>query len=172
MFSRFLRHVLRFSFCSLLIFGLLLSVGCSRSTPTPSAVLDALCAAEVPLPAGRVYLLGGAQANAHHADGELLAALFGGGILPGELGEVEDAAFYLSFSHPCEFSVFLCKSADGTDAVAKMCLRRLDFLRSYRGEGDGKIYAENASVTVRGRWVLLCVSNDSEGALRAFRQAF
>ena len=71
----------------------------------------------------------------------------------------------------CEFSVFLCDSNADTDAVAQMCLRRLSYLKSYWKDTEDASYLQNASVTVRGRWVVLCVSSDPENAIRAFRGA-
>ncbi|MBQ2734994.1 MAG: DUF4358 domain-containing protein [Clostridia bacterium] len=79
------------------------------------------------------------------------------------MDEIADAACYFSYAHPCEFGVFLCKSASSAQTVAKMCLRRLDILKSYRtyeglDESTVSAYLENASVTVRGKYVILRVS--------------
>ena len=86
---------------------------------------------------------------------------------------VSDVSVYLSYTHPCELAVFRCKTADGTDAIAAMCLRRLDFLKNHRinQSGEADAYLDSARVTVWGRWVIFTVSSDPDAALRAFRRA-
>ena len=103
---------------------------------------------------------------------ELLAVTFGNGHLPPELDEVVDAAVYLSYTHPVELAVFRCKSTDGTDAVAAMCLRRLDYLRHHRINQSDELHAylDRARVTVCGKWVILTVSSDPDAAIRAVRR--
>ena len=145
--------------------------GCVSSAPTPETVVRSMCNAMGSLPAGRLYVLSAPQDDARHLHADLLASAFGQGAPPPAMEEVEDAAFYFSLNSPCELAVFLCKSAGGTEAVARMCLHRLDVLKSYGYGGDDAAMTENATVTVCGRWVLLCVSPDPAAAQRAFRQA-
>ena len=158
-----------FCVCLLLLVCLLLG-GCA-SNATPTMVLQAVMEAEKPLPAGRFYLLSAPQDDPHHPSEGLLAAAFGNGRFPPEMSEVEDAAFYLSVTAPCELAVFLCKSTDGADAVAKMCLRRADLLMRDSTNGGKGVAPESVAVTVRGKWVILCVSSDPAAACRAFRRA-
>jgi hypothetical protein len=154
-----------FSLCAALL------CGCFSSPPTPESVVRFLCSSVSSLPAGRLYVLSAPQDDAMHPRADLLASAFGQGALPPEMEEVEDAAFYFSLNSPCELAVFLCKSAGGTEAVARMCLHRLDVLKSYGYDGENAVMTENATVTVCGRWVLLCVSPDPAATQRAFRQA-
>ena len=158
-----------FCVCLLLLTCLLLG-GCD-SDATPATVLQAVTEAEKPLPAGRLYLLSAPSEDPRHPSEGLLSATFGNGKLPPEMSEVEDAAFYLSVTAPCELAVFLCKSTDGADAVAKMCLRRADLLMRDPTNGGKGVAAESVAVTVRGKWVIFCVSSDPAAACRAFRQA-
>ena len=89
------------------------------------------------------------------------------------MDSVEDAAFFLAYSAPFEMAVFLCASASDTDGVSRMCTKRLEALKSTYTTSDSteSIPAlENARIVVRGRWVILCVCEDPEAALRAFRR--
>ena len=135
-----------------------------------------MCEAETSLPAGKLYVLSAPEDSEEYFPSALFAATFGNGSAPPELDLIDDAAIYFSYATSCELAAFLCKSADGTDAVAKMCLRRLDVLKNYRDSDrtsqiEDTDLLENATVTVRGRWVILCVSSDPDAALRAFRRS-
>ena len=145
--------------------------GCFSAPPTPEALVQAMCRSIHSLPAGRLYVLSAPQDDDKHLSADLLASAFGQGAPPPEMEEVEDAALYFSLRSPCELAVFLCKNAGGTEAVAKMCLHRLDVLKSYGYDGENAAMTENATVTVCGRWVVMCVSPDPAAAQRAFRQA-
>ncbi len=156
----------------LLIFIILpcLLLGCHSQGVSAKDVLSAICEEEVSLPAGVLYWLSSEEERERPSDA-LLAAAFGEGSPPSSLFEVEDAAFFFSYTQTCEFSVFLCKRASETDAVAKMCLRRLEQLKNAFGKENLPPALKSATVVTRGRWVLLCVSTDAENALRAFRRA-
>ena len=161
----------------LCLFSLMLGLGtsCRRSAQTPYEVLLTMQAIEKPLPAGKLYVRSAPEGDKLHLSDELLSALFGNGSIPPAMDGVEDAACFFSYSHPCEFAVFLCKTVHATSAVSKLCLKRLDTLRQYRsyeGLDDATVseYLDRASVTVRGRYVILCVSSDPEAILRALRR--
>lgn len=160
----------------LLIFCLLTVCTLPSCTPTHATareLLEAMRNVEKPLPAGRSYVRLAPQDGEYALTDELLAVTFGNGHLPPEMDEVIDAAVYLSFTRPAELAVFRCKSTDGTDAVAAMCLRRLDYLRNHRTDPDNDLhtYLDRARVTVCGRWVILTVSSDPDAAIRAARRA-
>lgn len=155
--------------CLLLAVLLFLS-GCGTASVEAEALVCAMMAEERPLPAGRLYVLSAPQDAVGHPNASLLSALFGNGTYPSALDAVEDGAFYLSFSSPCEFAVFLCKSTNGTEEVASMCLARLAYLKRYWGDRGQAITSDHGTVTVKGRWVILCLSSDTDAALRAFRR--
>lgn len=170
----------RFSFrmyalLTALLCVLCLGSACHRGAGSPYELLLAMQAAEAPLPSGKLYLRSAPEGDPSHLSDPLLAALFGNGALPPAMDGVEDAACFFSYTHPCEFSVFLCKTLSSTSAVSQMCLRRLDAIRqhrSYDGLDDAAVsdYLDRASVTVRGRYVILCVSSDPDAAFRAIRR--
>lgn len=157
--------------CFFLALLLLLSSGCGAVSPEAEALVCAMMEEERPLPAGRLYVLSAPQDASGHPNASLLSALFGNGTYPSALDAVEDGAFYLSFSSPCEFAVFLCKSTNGTEEVAAMCLARLAYLKRYWEDRGQAITSDRGTVTVKGRWVILCLSSDTDAALRAFRRA-
>ncbi len=166
----------RRSIALLLIFCLLNACvlsSCAHTHATARELLEAMRNAEKPLPAGRSYVRCAPQDGEEALTDELLAVIFGNGHLPPQMDEVVDAAVYLSFTHPAELAVFRCKSTDGTDAVAAMCLRRLDYLKHHRINlsAEAQTYLDRARVTVCGRWVILTVSSDPDAAIRAVRRA-
>lgn len=160
----------------LLILTLILiaTAGCvPKNSASPAQALDAMLGTESPLPAGRIYSLSPAKTAEVPSD-SLLAALFGSSSsLPPAMDSVEDAAFFLAYSAPFEMAVFLCASTSDTAGVSRMCTKRLEALKSTYTTSDSaeSIPAlENARIVVRGRWVILCVCEDPEAALRAFRR--
>ncbi len=160
----------------LLLLVLLCTTGCAGRGATASEVLGGMCRAEKPLPAGKLYVLSAPEDSEEQLCPDLFAVIFGNGNPTPELDLLEDAAIYLCYTEPIELAVFLCKSTDGTDAVAKMCLRRLEILKNYRNTGDMTEQehpdpTEHASVSIHGRWVVLCVSTNPDAVLRAFRKS-
>ena len=139
-------------------------------------LIDALCQAEKPLPAGQIY----SRTEDSRADGllsdELLAVTYGKGSLPPAFDAVRDAACFLSYTSPCEFAVFLCRSRDAAQELSKVCLRRLDSLRiryaedSFFSTETAAPYLENAQVWVRGNWVILCISSDPDSSFRSCKK--
>lgn len=155
----------------LLLCMLLSAWGCGRKTPAPEEILRAVCESQPTLPAGRIYVLSAPSDDAKHPPEPWLSASFGRGQIPPALSLVEDAAFFTSYSGECELAVFLCKTADGTDAVSQLCLQRLNILENY-WEGVEKFNTSprKGGVTVRGKWVILYLCENPEGVLRAFRR--
>ena len=166
--------------CTLFLLSLCLC-GCGRSSSAPD-VLRAVCSGEAALPAGRYYFRSaspplseatGEPSEFYGMDEKLFAALFGDGSLPAEADCITECACYFSYTEPNEISVFLCKSSADAERVAKLCLRRLEFLRThYRGDGHGGVdLTEKARILRSGRWVLFCVSQAPEETCHAFRRA-
>ena len=156
--------------CIFLCLALFLSA-CGGSKSSPEEVLKAICQSQSDLPAGRLYVLSAPSDDARHPDDGWLFAMFGKEELPATLSLVEDAAFFSSYTHACEFAVFLCKSAKGTSAVSQLCLQRLNTLKLYwEAAENNDTPLQNAGVTVRGKWVILYLCKDPDAALRAFRR--
>jgi hypothetical protein len=152
---------------------LLLTSCTAPSNTAPADLLEAMCRSQASLPVGKCYVRSAPQDSDRRLTDELLAVTFGNGFLPPEIDEVSDAAVFFSYVHHTELAVFRCKTTDGTDAIAAMCLRRLDFLRNHRTDqgSEADAYLESACVTVWGRWVIFTVSSDPDAALRAARRA-
>ncbi len=165
----------RYPLLSILCFLLVLAlVSCSPSSASPRSVLGAMRRAEVGLPAGQIYVRLAPQDGEAYLSDELLSVIFGNGSLPPEIELIADAALYLSYTQQREMAVFRCKSTDGTDAIAAMCLRRLDSLKSYwtdEGKSDVGIDFSSARVTICGKWVILTLCADPDAVLRAARRA-
>lgn len=166
--KRFYKYSLYFVLISAL---LLCASGCSMSPKTPQSILEEIQRAEGTFPVGRTYPLNAAPENALFMTDALFSSLFGNGKLPPERALLEDGVFYFGLSSPCEYIVLRCENRDDCEAVSQMCLKRLDSLKSFWKDSEEFAYVQNGSVTVRGRWVFLCVSPTSENAVRAFRRA-
>ena len=159
----------------ILVSVVLLCSSCTeRSVPSALEAITALCEANPSLPTGRFYWRHtSAPSAAHELSDRLLADLFGAGVLPPEIDHVQDAAVYLAFTEQEEYAVFLCKSRDDTASLSLLCQRRIDRLRRpYATEQAMPPSLQNASVTVRGRWVILCVTPDPDAAIRSLRRLF
>ena len=163
-----MKHTLIF----LLALSLLLTFTSCRHEMSADAVLSAMCLSQPILPAGQVYLSSASPGEKEFADEELLAVLFGDGLLPVEFEAVNAFALRLSgFAMPYEFAVFACVSSRDAYDVAQMCLRRTDQLRqSCRGTAFETI-ADSAQVCVIGKYVLLAAGEDTETAIEAGRRA-
>lgn len=162
-------------FKAILLLSLLLChlLSCSAHPPTARAVLGAMCRSESALPAGEIYVRLAPQDGEAYLSDEMLSVIFGNGSLPPEAELIADAALYLSYTRHCEMAALLCKSTDGTDAIATMCLRRLDSLKSYwigEESAENSMDFDQARVTVCGRWVIMTLCSDPEAALRAARR--
>ena len=156
--------------CLLLALSFLLLACNGQKGVTAEEAVLAMCQAEKPLPDGKLYVRSAALDDEKAISDTLLSALYGNGMLPPELDEVSDAAFYISYTSPVEFAAFQCKSRDSTEAVAALCHQRLDILRSVRTEDADIPYLERAEITVCGRWVILCISSDTDAVIRAFKR--
>lgn len=154
-------------FLSVCLFLSFAACGMGTSVTPLEAVRD-MIAVEKPTPHGKLYSLFPDAYGCEPLSEELIANLFGNGAYPPEMDGVRDAACFLSYRDLCEISVFYCRSSDAADEVALLLLRRLDLLRRERPDCAEKL--EHASVTVRGRWALLCVSGDTDALLRVFRR--
>ena len=156
---------------SLLLCLFLLLSGCGKKETAPEDVIHAMCKSQSSLPTGCLYVLSAPSDDAKHPSDRWLMAMFGKGDLPAAFSLVEDAAFFTSYTHACEFAVFLCKTSDGTHAVSQLCLQRLNTLKLYwEGVEASNVSLQNAGVTTRGKWVILYLCQDPAEALRAFRR--
>ena len=138
---------------------------------TPVDVISALYRAENSPPRGSLYGYHLTDSSIAEMPEEMLCALFGNGAYPAALDEAETGACYLSLTHPYEITIFYAKSREGAKKLAQMCLLRKDaLLRAWEGKGYDD-YLQNATVTVRGRWVMLSITRDRAEAERLFYRA-
>ena len=156
----------------LLALAMLLPLPACRQDPSPQTVLDTMSATQPPLPAGQCYLDTASPGEKTYAEAELIAALYGNGATPPEWDSV--LAFAIrpsSFATPCELAVFRCVSAREAEDVARMCLRRVEILRRTCRDTPYESIAAQATVSIRGSYVLMAVCPDPTAAISAGRQA-
>jgi hypothetical protein len=164
-----MKHVARL--LSLLLFLALFLVSCRASAPTAD-ILSAMCVSQSSLPAGQLFCRSAVPGDAEYADSELLAVLYGDGILPPEFEAIHDFTIRLcSFAAPCELAVFQCASQRDAYDVAQMCLRRAERLRISHRETEYAAQADGAQVCIVGKYVLMAVCSDSLSAIEAGRSA-
>lgn len=138
-----------------------------RNLPSCMEILGEIIAAEVGIPAGKVYSLTASGDYAEHLHSSLMAVLYGNGEKPVMADGWLDVAIFLpSSSHPCELAVFLCDSEDTATDTARMLCRRLDTLRISKGGGKFDYYLDNATVTITRNYVLFLVSSDVGNTLK------
>ena len=160
----------RFWICLLLLSALLLGTGCSAHRATrATAVITEMRDSIKLLPDGRVYTL--RESDGFYLLTDTLLTTLYGERAPLAADSVLDAAVFLSYKSPCELAVFCCRNRDSTRAVSEMCLLRLDALRREWSSNEDVAHLANASVTVRGNWVVFCACTDVNAALRAFRRS-
>lgn len=154
--------LLCFAVCIFAVFPL---TSCTKCPPSTSSVLQKLIECEIGLPCGNVYLSEAPEGSENYTDDSLIGSLYGDGSTPAESGEwIEFAIFLSSAHHPCEFGVFLCKSAQAASDTSKMLCRRLDTLKNSWSGTSYASYTDNASVIISGNFCFLLISSDSKQA--------
>lgn len=154
-------------FLIILLISFTFSSCAEREMPSCRDVLGEIIAAEIGLPAGRVYSSKADEGEDEHLPNSLVNVLYGNGSRPVMAdGWLDIALFLPSSSHPCEIAVFLCNSEDTATDTARMLLRRLDTLRTANGDSELVSYFDTATVTVMRNYVLFLISSDVESAVK------
>lgn len=144
-------------------------VACGKAEkPDCRDILSAMTDAEVGLPSGRIYSMSAMRGDEEYLSEHLINSLYGeGGIPVMAEGWLDLALFLPSHDHPCEMAVFLCNSNETAIDTARMLSRRLGSLRQIKQDSEFSYYFESASVTIRGNYVLLVISSDTENAIKS-----
>ena len=155
--------------CALLT---LAATSCSqKEKPSCRELVEILTNTEISLPAGSIFSLSAKEGENEYASDSLLSALYGNGEIP-PLREcwIDGAMFLSSNDHPCEFAVILCNSHDAATDTARLLCRRIDAIRTTKNKPEYKELIENATVTVRGNYVVFIISSDSKSAFKAIKK--
>ncbi len=141
---------------------------CSAKTPTPCRdILGTLLESEISLPSGKIYNMKAPEGDDEYLPDRVLIKLFGDGKMPSVREGWLDMALFLSLNeHPCEFAVILCDDPDNAGDTARLLLRRLDIIRTAKGNGENAAMLSSASVTVIENYVLLIISSDTQNILK------
>ncbi len=138
-----------------------------RERPACREILGEIMLSEVGLPAGKIYSMLAVKGDEEHLPDTLTARLFGEGSTPPvSRGWLDLAIFLPSSSSPCEFAIILCDSEDTATDTARLLCRRLDVIRTAKGDGDLPSLLDNATVTVIRNYALLIISSDTQNALK------
>ena len=139
-----------------------------QERPTCREILGSLVTVEIGLPAGRIYSMTAPEGNSEYLSEHLVNVLYGDGERPVMADGWLDLALFLpTSSHPCEFAVILCDTPDTATDTARLLCRRLDTIRTVKGEGEFSSMIENATVAVIGNFALLIISSDTETAIKS-----
>lgn len=158
---------------ALLLVVLVLLTSCMAERPADAAALvSAMAAASGETAAGTLYFWdaldpdGDANAAAVMPD-SLIAAAFGDGDVPEEFAGLEAYAVWLcGFAEPVEYGCFVVARERDAEAVAAMCLRRMDAIARLCGD---EVVAEPPLVL--GRCVFYAVGEGAAAALDEARAA-
>lgn len=162
----------KFALVLIIVITLLFPSCAERGLVPCREVLLEMTGAEVGLPSGKIYSLSAPRGDGEYLSEHLINSLYGDGSTPVMSDGWLDLALFLpSSAHPCEMAVFLCNSRDTANDTARMLCRRLGSLRQAKGNGELSYYFESASVTVRGNYVLLVISSDTENILKVASKA-
>ena len=138
-----------------------------QDMPSCRDILGEIMAAEIDLPAGRIFSSMAGEGEDEYLPDSLINALYGNGSRPVMADGWLDLALFLPSSlHPCEIAIFLCDSQGTATDTARMLCRRLDLLRVAKENDENSSYFESATVTVMKNYVLLVISSDTENALK------
>ncbi len=149
----------------LIILLLIPLYGCAdRAAPSCRDILQSLTDCEIGLPAGRVYSLTAVEGEEEYISPTLLAALFSA---PAQTvkGWIDGAFFLPSHADPCEFAVILCDSPATVSDTARLLSARLTAIRKLKNTDEHRAILEEAKVLVKGNYVFLIISRDTENAL-------
>ena len=139
-----------------------------HNMPACRDILEEIMQAEIGLPAGRVYSTTAEAGSEEYLSDRLVYSLYGNGERPVMADGWLDLALFLPSSlHPCEIAIFLCDSQGTATDTARMLCRRLDAIRTAKGNGEYARLTENATVTVIGNYALLIISSDTENAIKS-----
>lgn len=148
--------------CSALVLVCLLSlVSCSSETEQISALdtVKALSAAEIGLPAGKIYSSKAQKGEDGYIPPSLISSLYGGGSLPKTSEGWIEYALFLSSKEPlCEFAVILCSSHENAEDTARILCSRASLISN----------EDNSRIIIRGNTVCMIVSRDPESAEKIF----
>lgn len=162
------RKFLIFILCITLLCPSCLS-SCSRQPPSAKSILSSLIENEINLPSGRIYMSDAAEGEDGYTSDSLIASLYGGGSLPPECSDWIEFAIFLSSSHPCEFGVFLCDSAQSALDTSKTLCCRLSSLKSFWDGSEYSDYTSNAEVIISGNFCVLIISSDTTAAKKSLK---
>ena len=130
-------------------------------------VLGALVAAEIGLPAGKLYSSQAKEGEEGYISKSLITSLYGDGEATKLVdGWIEYSFFLPTGDHPCEFAVILCDTPETAKDTARLLCRRLNDIRSTKDGEKYPAHLDGATVTISRNYVVLIISSDNESAKR------
>ena len=153
-------------------------LSCSAREISPAELVSLLANSEVSLPNGRILQTDAPVESDAYLSRKMLTVVYG---IPSDYDGIISAAIRLSsFSHPCEFALFLCNSSECAKDIALFCRGRIDTLTRVAAEAaefcglsieEYLQYVKNATVIISGRYVALIVSSDVKAAKKILSSA-
>ena len=155
-------------FFAVIILFLSLTSCTEQKTPTCREIISAITESEIGLPAGKYYSILSPEGDDEYLSDSLLLALYGSSATPKISKNWIDYAVFLSAtSSPCEFTAVCCRDRNTANDTAKLLSARLNVIKSTRKDTLYAPLLAQATVTVRGNFVLLIISSDTDAALSA-----
>ncbi len=149
------------------------SAACSRTPEMPKThtAVEALCDAEINLPAGTIYSTDFEADSPQYLSCELLASYFGVPDIEKYSKDFTSCSIFLpSGRHACEFAVIYCSNPDSLVDTARLLQARIDSAKRYH-KSDFSDYLSGARVITRKNLAVLIISNDPDMAIKVLKKA-
>ena len=148
----------RWGLLGLVLLLCILTCACSHEERGTDALLGEQMARTENLPMGEIYRSDAIEGECGYFSERLAATTYGEGAVMHCFPLIEEYAIYLSsFPEPCEIAVFRCYEASDADRIAEMCLSRIEQMRIVLAGTTFRARADNATVRVEGRLVIMQV---------------
>ena len=129
----------------------------SKKRVSAEEMLSDIMAETGGLPAGQIYLKGALEGSDGYFSRSICEAMYGEDAYE-MLALTEDFAIYVSsVQAPYEIAVFKCFSSTDAEKLGALCLERAELLRVLLHKTEWKTLSEGASVSVKGRTVIMKV---------------
>ena len=159
--------------CIILLLLIVIPLSSCAQGTSVREIISAMSATDLSAPAGKIYLSDAVLGEDEYISSSLRLALFG------ESAKVLDMAdsFAIRLAlvrSPYEYAVIKAKSTDGTDEIAKILAYRIDAARTLAnriGSEEEKAIANSAEIYVRGKYVILVMTDDNKSILNSAKKA-
>ena len=155
-----------------MIFLIVFSFSSCAQERSVREMISTMSTADPTAPAGKIYLSEAVMGENEYISRSLRLAFFG--VQDDKLEGIDSYAIRLSLvTSPYEYAVVKAKNIDDTEEIAKLLCARIDNARSLAAREKNEEYlhiTSSAQIYVRGKYVLLLMTNNNESILDAAKK--